>query len=314
MAPAIGNHRILEKAAALLLAWGFVASYALEAPAVAAAGTEHRLAGVTRITGDSTSATWVTIPSEARLTWKYGPNPDVSIRGGGRIAGVVITQQPFEDLNRPYVMAARTSFCEKAGCTAPDPYQFVVAHSAPGGDRNFVVLQPGRYLLYLLADGAPVDVTLRLHGLSGKTKIAPETPVPMDVGVPAADTQFVAPEKKAYWFGSNGTIAADAGIVGAVMRIDSKEWQQGVTGSCLQREVRSPEPVVFSPACPGGGGARTLEGYPLAPPEEHQVNDTSIWNVSPGGDWGVGMYYLAAAEVESAAAVTFFLPYQVPPA
>lgn len=304
---------VTRKSFALLLAVAAVLLHVVTyAPAARAQAAVPSLAGVTRIVGSTTSATWVNIPTEARLQWKQGANPDVTIDGGGRMAGIVLSQGDPGDLNRPFVMAARSSFCASAGCTSGDSHQFVIGEMPTTNDFEWAVLKPGRYLLYLVTDGAPVSVTLKLHGLSGKSKLVPATPVDAQVNAPREETQVMGPGKKAYWFGDSGTIDAEGGLVAGIMSIKADNWMQGSYGSCLQREVRSPEIVAFSPACPAGSGPRTTEGSPL--PASREIYESSIWNVTPGGDWGLGMNYVAAADVKSAAAVTLYLPYQMPPA
>ena len=309
------DHEMPRRIAALLLAaFSCVLPAATQAPASAAqSSTPPALSGITRIMGDTTSATWVTVPKEARFSWRYGPNPDVTIQGGGRMAGVVITEADFSDRARRFTMAARASFCDSPGCTSDDTHQFVVGSMPGATNRDWIVLPPGRYLLYLVTDGAPVSVTLRLHGLSGKSKLLPGTPVDAEFHAPSPETEVVGPEKKAYWFGDSGTLDADAGLIAGALSIQANNWMQGTYGSCLQRDVRSPEPVAFSPACPAGTATRTTEGNP-AGSGPRPIHQHSIWTVSPGGDWGLGLNYVAAADVQRAGAVTMYLPYQLPPA
>lgn len=301
---------IARRAGALLTAMAACLVHLAAVPAGARAATPA-LAGVTRITGTTTSVSWVDVPTEARLKIQQGANPDIVIEGGGRMAGVVLSQGDASDLSRPFLMAARASFCDSAVCAPEDSNQFLIAEMTTQGS-DWVVLKPGRYLLYLITDGAPVSVTLRLHGLSGKAKLVPATPVEAEFGAPTAESQVMAPGKTAYWFGGSGTIQADGGLVAGIMNIEATQWLQGVYGSCLQREVLSPEPVVYSPLCPGGTAARTSDGGVSPSPVAREIFETSIWNVTPGGDWGLGMHYLALAEVQNVAAVTLYLPYQLP--
>lgn len=308
-----GVKRITSRALAALLA-ASCSAVVLTAPAPAAAArtTPQQLAGTTRIVGDSTTATWVTVPQEASFTWKLGPNPDVTIEGGGRMAGIFITEPDFEDSGRVFALMGRASFCRDRGCTSEDSYQFLTGENPDEPPMHEFVLPAGRYLLYLIADGAPVSVTLRLHGLTGKTKLVPRSPVDAELHVPTPETEVMGPEKKVYWFGDAGTLDADGGLVAGAMSVETKNWSRGSWGSCLQRDVLEPEPVVYSPACPAGASARTTVGSTV--PGDKHIHDTSIWTVAPGGRWGLGMDYIAVAEVQKVAAVTLYLPYQVPPA
>lgn len=299
-------------AAALLLA---ASSWVLPAATYASAAAQASppaLSGVTRVAARTTSATWVTIPDEVRIARRLGPNPDVSIEGGGRMAGVVLTEPDLADRNRLFMMAGRASFCDSPGCASDDTYQFSVAN-VPTKTPEWIVIPPGRYLLYVFTDGAPVSVTLRLHGLSGKSKLLPGTPVDAEFHAPTPETEVVGPEKKTYWFGDSGTIDADAGMIVGAISIQARNWAQGSYGACLQREIRSPEPVAFSPVCPAGTATRTTDGMVGMPGDKH-VHQSSVWTVAPGGDWGLGLNYAAAADVQRAGAVTMYLPYQVPPA
>ena len=270
------------------------------------------VAGVTRIAGDKTSAMWVTIPREVRFQSGYGPNPDIQIRGAGRMVGFVLTQVPTDRFDREFVFGGRAAFCSTPGCESDDTYQFMGATSASGSDpANSVVLPPGRYVLYLLADGAPASVTLRLHGLDGRTQLRPDAPVDAGVSVPTAETEVVAPEKKAYWFGDSATIDSNAGLFLGALSIDTQRWVEGVYGSCLQRELHGLRPVAFSPACPGGTQTRSVEGYPLSP-IDRKLHHSSVWNVVPGGSWGLGMNFVGAADVQHVTAMTFHMAYDIP--
>jgi hypothetical protein len=186
------------------------------------------------------------------------------------------------------------------------------ASSSSGADpANRVVLPAGRYLLYLIADGAPVTITLRLHGLSRTTKVAPSTPVSSSISVPSTETEMVGPERKAYWFGDSATIHGPAGLLIGGLSVDSDEWVQGAYGTCIQRELREPPKLAYSVACPAGSEAWNVEGY-ATNPMDRELHHTSVWNVEPGGDWGIGMNYVAAADVKTVRALVFHMSYDVP--
>ena len=270
------------------------------------------LAGTTRITGGSTAAMWVDIPSEVQLRSRYGPNPDIRIKGRGRMVGFVLTQTPVNELDREFLFGGRADFCAEAGCSSNDTFQFMGASSASGDDpANRVVLPKGRYILYLIADGSPVSVTLRLQGLRGSAKLTPTSPVASSVSVPTPETEMVAPEKKAYWFGDSASIEGEAGLLIGGLSVDTTDWIQGAYGSCVQREFHEPAKVAYSLACPGGSEAWNVEGY-ATNPIDRKLHHTSVWNVEPGGDWGIGLNYVAAADVKQARAIVFHMSYDIP--
>lgn len=304
--------RRATKSVAVALAAVFLVPVTSLPAATAPTSAALPLAGVTRISGDETTASWVSIPEKVRFKRDLSISaPDVRIDGGGRVAGFVLAKAA-EDLDRDFAMAVRTGFCDTPGCAPEETYEFVSSYSPSGeSSHEWVVLTPGRYVLYLLADGAPVSVTLRLRGLSGRTHVRPRTGVDWGVSVPSAQTATVAPERKAYWFGESASLDAGSGLFVGVLSADASEWREGVYGSCLQRELHSPPAIAYSPVCPAGGAARTIEGYPLSP-VDRTVRDASVWEVTPGGEWGLGLYYMAAADVRSVDAMTFHLAYQLP--
>jgi hypothetical protein len=255
---------------------------------------------------------WVDIPADAHFRSRYGPNPDVQIQGRGRMVGFVLTQTPVDELDREFVFGGRADFCPGEACSSSDTFQFMGASSASGADpANSVVLPKGRYLLYLIADGAPVSIRLRLHGLGGGVKLSPSAPVSASISMPTAETEMVAPENKAYWFGDSASIDGDAGLLIGGLSVDTTEWVQGAYGSCVQRDLREPPKVAYSIACPTGSEAWNVEGYATDPMDRH-LHHTSVWNVEPGGDWGIGINYVAAATVNHVRAMVFHMSYDVP--
>ncbi len=162
---------IRTKSTALaLLATATLVSPALpsdaEARAPARSDEGPVLTSVTKIVGSRTASVSVRLPHDATLTFpRHGPSPDATITGSGRYAGVVLVSEEWEGglLHEDVFIANRWGFCEQRGS---DPEKDVL-YNYRGLTRNRAgdaVLPAGTYRLHVLADGAPVEVTLRLHG------------------------------------------------------------------------------------------------------------------------------------------------------
>lgn len=111
---------------------------------------------------------------------------------GGRYSGFVLRKVVRGDA-APTVASVAPGYCVTRGCRRPAWSGTYVADlftgfTLPVGQSpDHAPLTPGRYRLYLVADGAPVTVTLRFPG-SGRTSFTGGTRVATPVDVPEAAT------------------------------------------------------------------------------------------------------------------------------
>lgn len=130
-----------------------------------------RLGGTVTLTGSTSFSRSVVIDKPVRIRlgdWKVtAPR--------GRFAGFVLRQDGPEDV-MPTVMdiqpgMCHTRACERAWWSVPAGCLCAVEIPDPA-DSARGILRPGRYRLYLIADGAPVTVHLPLPGLRGRTTLS----------------------------------------------------------------------------------------------------------------------------------------------
>lgn len=136
--------------------------------AVGAPARHPELAGTTRISGETTASTIVTL-SRPVVVERDALDESVRVSGTGPLAGAILRQ----DARRPAELMALSI----DPCSAPPCNQRRGAWndvSAPGSHgRKQVVLPAGRYFLYFIAEGGAAQVTLRLDGLGGATSLRP---------------------------------------------------------------------------------------------------------------------------------------------
>jgi hypothetical protein len=143
-----------------------VAATAAAVPATAkATASLPMLRGLNVFAGSSSGTMLLRLARPVHLTIS-----DIAVRGRGRFYGLVLEQ----DLRDPWagVTYVDGRFCTKPGC--PGPTSWGAGGPAIFGS-GFVegTLPTGVYRAYLVADNAPVRVTLRLPGLSGRATLHP---------------------------------------------------------------------------------------------------------------------------------------------
>lgn len=156
---------------------------ALAVPAVAKPARVASLAGTTVVKGQAPAMTQVTLRSAARIF----PHRALEASGGGRFFGFVLRPAGAPASDTRAIVGGQISFCKTAGCVPDGPFVTVKGfgfEEAFTGGQSFA-LPAGTYDLYLMTDGAPVQLTIRLDGLDGTTEVEPETPITMKVDSPA---------------------------------------------------------------------------------------------------------------------------------
>jgi hypothetical protein len=123
------------------------------------------------------------------MTRVGGPNAGIRIEGAGRYAGVVLVRDDWEGglLLSDFLLAGRWGLCDDAGC---DPGERVVndVRGLARDDRGRAIIPPGDYTLHLVADSAPVKVTLNLQGAPrGRTTLLPSGDPLVDFDAPSTD-------------------------------------------------------------------------------------------------------------------------------
>jgi hypothetical protein len=207
------------------------------------AGASTGLGGTTVVTAARSGYVEVELTRDARLSSKLRDNPDVAVRGQGRLVGAwlegIDTDGHLEVLRVPAFLGGRT----RTTGTMPEKPDAIVLHK-------------GRYRLTVLTDGHPLSVTLHLHGLAGRSSVRPvhalrsaQQPLPLRETV---GDRFVT-------YGATGPLA---GRVRAWVAASATTTSTQVDywSVCERHDPGQEAPFAYSPACPGG----TSGGYDMS--------------------------------------------------
>lgn len=247
-----------------------------------------------------------------------GPNRWIDISGAGRTVGFALTRQrPSDDLSKRFLMATRMSKCRFEGCTSRhDPIVFMRPFEF-GDGPILMKIQRGNYRLYLIADGAPVKITLKLRGLRGHRVIRPAAPALIDVQAPRTRVLTQGNRRSVYSAGSTYRTGTRGFFVSAIYVL-GRRFEGAVWGMCAYNGPAPPEDTAFGPHCSaltyGGLGSGTFgyfSGGPTArgfwvvimstygaaslPPNFDGRRSLGAWYASPGplDEFGSQAFYLS---------------------
>ncbi len=163
-------------------------------------------------------------------------------------------------------MAGRFEQCVTGCGSTPSVvnYQFPGRAPGAGGPRTHI-LPAGDYRLYLLADGEPTQVTLKLAGLAGETHLEPDFPAPVDLKTP--EEQLLAREHNSLYAAGDSYQSGVRGLALSNLFFTMPMNQSYNFGICHYAGPTSPAPeVAYGPHCSvlslagAGAGAFTLLG------------------------------------------------------
>ena len=196
----------------------------------------------------------VLLPDDVRVSTKDG----IAFEGAGRLVGVWLertdqTSGFLTSYRLPAFAGGKqvTYGTSPAAACEPVPSEALpVTHDCSGVDPEQVVLLPeGRYRLTVLADGAPLQVTLRLTGLdAGFTVVAPQRSL--------ASTQQSLPARDSAG-SSLVTFGAAQSLPGQVQTFVIATAKAAADAplqeaSVCERPDAGDVPFAFGPHCPGG--------------------------------------------------------------
>lgn len=259
------------------------------------------------IRGSSTRAMPVRLDQDAAISLKFlNGNPDIQVRGSGRLTGFVLTRADIGNPERPTLAAIRTSLCTKRKCESAFNVTLYEGGGIAQTDKGS--LPAGDYLLYLIADGKPVRVELKLPGLEGSTHLGPSQDVASEIYEPDPSLS-VEQAKNVY---SDGRIIeAEGGSMWAfgAYRIRGNAFMGGKFSICVYRGDPPPSPVGFAPGCPGGFEVSAVVTR-LVPSGPYDVIHHGGAFMSDGGTWGYGRNYVTSGVVENLDAVAIYIDFK----
>ncbi|MGH2711363.1 MAG: hypothetical protein ACRDH9_09200 [Actinomycetota bacterium] len=309
---------IARRRAALLFAAVLATSlHALPASGVKdpCAGTEQvaepvQLCKTNTIRGSQPASIDVVIPEDATISTPFGSSPDLDVQGEGRFVGFVLTAI---DTSAPTIIGGRFP----AGADARELILPASLYSAlGGGNMDFLKFYPdvvdlpaGRYRLYLLTDGSPVEVTLRLGELEGSVGLAPTHP---------ADYRLVFPEARVlggagvtnqvYGAGSSNTITG-TGLLFHALWLDTEVHVGGQYEFCYRPPGGEDiDPFELGPGC--GAVSNFAVANNRAPSTDP---DTKMYmeglDLVPGGRQHLGLWSANESVINDLRYMQFWLSY-----
>lgn len=285
------------------------------------------LGRINRIVGDQTAMMTVRIPRRARVETtkhmfrEHGPNPYIKIRGSGRFAGIVLMRLPADPSTiTDELVAGRWRGCGTPGCdTKTDEFNYVF----PSGNdrrRSYTNLAAGIYRLYLIADDTPVEVTLRLDGLSGTRTVTPQEPAPVDLDTP--EPQYSLDQGRSIWAAGNTYDAGAPGLVLLMMYVLSSDFEGADVGGCVYAfPTAPPEKAAYGPHCnhlvgAGLGGGFQWDHYPEGGPSKGGIAmvanfeyGSSPFFPNVGDRYGAGVWYSSPRPIERVGSQALFVTY-----
>lgn len=221
----------------------------------------------------------------------------IDSHGDGRVTGFMLIQQGLLKRDAAAIHGLTIGRCSKRACKArKNEIRFVWG-------SNFQRKVPkGIYRLYVVADGAPVTVTVRAERLSGHVVARPNDPVKTDLRTltPRVDVDGAHSVYSAGDFTKLEGGRPDFAFMGLWVTADAPAAATA-WGDCIYYNdgwADPPEDRAFLPGCPEG------DGYPFAYPARGVVSTSSINGGSPHG---IGAWYSTTSPVSDYGAVALWI-------
>jgi hypothetical protein len=218
---------------------------------------------------------------------------DLSVDGSGRVYGFVLKEPGGADLASVVTGRCTTPACPGRG-EPPAAFGYGV-----GGKMA------GTWNLYVIADGRPVTVTIRLRGVPGETFTRPSGTVESEVRT-LTPRVVEAGDENVYSAGDFSDVGdGQAGFAAYRIWVHGAGHRGTVVGDCLYHEhnfVTPPEAAAFVPGCPTTGliFPREIEG-------DGGKADFLFGLTMHGGAGGLGGWFATSATPVETGGVAVFL-------
>lgn len=204
----------------------------------------------------------VSLPDDARLSVSAGAD-DVTFDGAGRMVGLWLERSDHSgDFLTSYRLPAFAGGRQvtygsmpAADCTGVPSDALPLTYDCTGSTApQPVLLHEGRYRLTVLADGSPLRVTLRLHGLDGGAlSLAPQRDLPSaERALPVLDTVGT----DLVTFGAEAALGVPVQAIVVATAKTSAGSAFDESSVCVRPGGSAP-PLAYGPHCPDG----TSGGY-----------------------------------------------------
>jgi hypothetical protein len=216
---------------------------------------------VTTITATHSGSAQVVLYDDATLSTRATNNPDVRITGAGRLVAFELTREDGggDNLNGARLPRFAGSGTVVSGSTTPPescsywPSSQAAVRTTCSNHPKAITLHEGYYHLVVVTDGAPVRITLAMHGLQRGTSAihlqkslrSLEATLPVRESIGASTITY----------GTDVSFAKSTqsfSIVAAKLHPNASIAGESV---CVRSDTAAPPPYAYSPACPGGSSS-----------------------------------------------------------
>lgn len=268
------------------------------------------LAGTTIVKGSAITSVPVVLPRNATLATPFGPSPSVSVAGHGRLVGIVLrgTSTRTDGVN---LFAGRVLDVPGAPASAIPVGDYRLGS---GGTYHFVktskdvtILPAGAYQLYLITEGKPVSVTLRLGGLSGVRTIAPKRPQAGLVTTPKSQVLPAAGGSGNLALAKSETTLAARGLALQAIRFRTNAYLGGQYLFCHRNGPDDLPTDSYGPTCLRRDSTVANDRYPQPEPDTQLF--LNAWAGVPAGQQSIGFTYLTEAAITDVSSVALWLTF-----
>lgn len=279
----------------------------------ATAAMPPRLAATTVFTATTNATITVNIPRTATLTLtKDATSSSVDVSAArGRLAGFTFTAVQRTTAEPPTLVAMYAGKCWQPGCRATAPYkarEYVTAfpglhRTTVDGSTEQVTLPAGDYVVRAITDGAPVQMTMRLAGLSGRTSIraAHRFGAVLRTDASTDGVMGINPLRNV---GVSHDFASDLGLMMDMVFLNYDPHVRSESGYCLYRGDAAPPTGYYHPECPGAEYGHWVDfGQPTT---QYRGSEVGADIALLPGKWTRGYYATGVGGASSLTVVTLW--------
>jgi hypothetical protein len=279
----MSRRQLVSLGAATALALGVP----LALPSSAQLVRAETLGAVTTMTVDHSGTAELVLYDDATLSPLATRNPDVAFSGPGRLVGFSLTRSDgmgdtLAAVRMPGFAGGATSV---GGSTTPGPRctpfpdQTVPVSETCTDNPKAIVLHEGYYHLVVLADGGPLRLTIRLHGLGIPHATLHLQATMRSVELPLKQHESIGSSTITY----GGATSALAGQTQVAMVVAAKLHDSATllaATTCYRNDNGAPPPYAYAPGCPNG--ATQSYAYRVNAPAASPVGEGVLVFSAPG--------------------------------
>ena len=258
---------------------------------------------MTTISGRTTSAQTVTLERKIKFSGDQIANPDFDvIKGKGRFVGFAL----LEKTNEPDPVLLLGGRLEGGTTADPSkPVELLLPYNTGSLILDDHSLPAGDYTLYLITDGSPATVKLRLKGLSGSAKVHPRAERRFQLKT--LEESVAYPQGSPLYSAGGAGRLSSQGILFHALDVRSDAWVGGQNGYCLfpHDDSERPAAVKYAPYCGQPGGSQFIDAF-VTPEPTRRIYYGATFPISSGA-WDMSVWHNAAAAIRSTEAFGFWL-------